>query len=192
MYSLFIDTHAQDINICLYKDGKVLKSIIKESVFQHSVHTLPLIKDLLTDFKLSAKDIGLIIVVNGPGSFTGIRIGVTIAKTMAYSLNIPIKVIDSLVIKAISLKDDTKYVSIVDRHGAYVASFDKENKAKEKYRYINLKEYNDLDSKHKYTDKVKLDFASIYKYCIDLPTINPHLVNPLYVKNIDVDHDSKS
>lgn len=192
MYSLFIDTHATDINVCLYKDGKVLKSIIKESVFQHSVYTLPIIKDLLTEFKLIAKDLGLIIVVNGPGSFTGIRIGVTIAKTMAYSLNIPIKVIDSLVIKAISLNDNTKYVSIVDRHGAYVACFDEYNKAKEKYRYVNTKEYNELDNKHKYTDKVKLDFASIYKYCIDLPTINPHLVNPLYVKDVEVGHGSNS
>ena len=57
----------------------------------------PAIKELIDEQKLDE-----IIVVNGPGSFTGVRLGVTIAKTLAYTLNIPIKTISSLEVSSIS------------------------------------------------------------------------------------------
>ena len=59
---------------------------------------------------IELKNLSLLLVVNGPGSFTGIRIGMTIAKIIAYSLNIPIKLIDSLLIKALNVDTITKYI----------------------------------------------------------------------------------
>lgn len=186
MYSLYIDTHAANIELCLYKDGKIMKTSIKESVQQHSVHVLPMIKALLDEFKLKPKDLDLLLVNNGPGSFTGVRIGVTIAKTMAYTLHIPIKTIDSLVVKAISLNEKEKYVSLVDKHGAYVGHFDEENKAIEKYRYISTKEYEESSKQHTYVDNVEIDYEKLYEYATTIKETPAHAVNPLYVKNVEV------
>ena len=83
MYSLFIDTHIYDIVVILFKNGKIFKKSIIEKA--RGSELLPCIKEL-TDLN----DINEIIVVNGPGSFTGIRTGITVAKTIAYVKNIPI------------------------------------------------------------------------------------------------------
>ena len=102
MYTLFLDTHNQEVVVVLYKDGEVKQAVNKVSGYQHSQIALPLIKDVMDKEGIIPKALDQIIVVIGPGSFTGVRIAVTIAKTMAYSLNIPIKTIDSLHLKAIS------------------------------------------------------------------------------------------
>jgi len=69
-----------------------------------------------------AKDeITKIIVVNGPGSFTGIRIGVTIAKVYAWTLKIDITTITSLEAMALSSKSNTTYkVPMIDARRGYV------------------------------------------------------------------------
>ena len=186
MYSLYIDTHATNIELCLYKDGKIMKTSIKESVQQHSVHVLPMIRALLGEFKLKPRDLGLLLVNNGPGSFTGVRIGVTIAKTMAYTLHIPIKTVDSLLVKAISIDKKEKLVSLVDKHGAYVGHFDEANQAVEKYRYISTKEYEEATNQHTYVDDVEIDYEKVYDYATTIKETPAHAVNPLYVKNVEV------
>ena len=111
MYSLFIDTHDKDIVITLFKDGKVLSSNIKTSERHHSDFTMPMIDNILKDNKLNVHDLGELLVVNGPGSFTGVRLGVTIAKTLAYTLNIPIKTITSL--ETLAISNDSKQDKLV-------------------------------------------------------------------------------
>ena len=101
MNSLFIDTHAKNVTIILFKDGKIVDEINIETMNKHSVVTMPSIKKILEDNNCDVKELAEIIVCNGPGSFTGSRIAVTLAKTMAFSLNIPIKQIDALTIKAV-------------------------------------------------------------------------------------------
>ena len=92
---LFIDTHDELITVALKtKDNLYIKT--KESECSHSIYTMPMIASLFDDNNLNIKDLEKIIVVNGPGSFTGIRIGLSIAKTISYALNIPIKTISSL------------------------------------------------------------------------------------------------
>ena len=84
---LFIDTHAELITVALKnKDKLYIKT--KESEYSHSVFTMPMIEELFKENNLNVKDLKKIIAVNGPGSFTGIRIGLSIAKTMAYALSI--------------------------------------------------------------------------------------------------------
>ena len=150
MYTLFIDTHSSNIVLVLYKDNQIVKKITQESSMSHSVYALPLIKELLEENNIELKDLGLLLVVNGPGSFTGIRIGMTIAKTIAYSLNIPIKLIDSLLIKALNIETSIKYISLEDKHGAFVGVFNKDNEVIEPYRYVKLSEYQKLSKENKY------------------------------------------
>ena len=101
MISLFIDTSLADVSIALLKENKLLSQIHNNIPGEHSIYVTKYIEDILKDNNLSPKDVDEIIVVNGPGSFTGIRIGVTIAKIFAYIRKIRIVTISSLKARAI-------------------------------------------------------------------------------------------
>ena len=80
MYSLFIDTHDLDLVIALYKDKKLKDKEIKESLRNHSDYTMPIIDEIIERNNIGIHDIKEILVVNGPGSFTGIRIAMSLIK----------------------------------------------------------------------------------------------------------------
>lgn len=186
MYSLFIDTHDKDIIITLFKNGKVLSSNIKTSERHHSDFTMPMIDNILKENKLTVHDLNEILVVNGPGSFTGVRLGVTIAKTLAYTLNIPIKTITSLETLAISNNSNIdKLVVIHDIKGVYGAIF-KDNKLEGEIFYKSNAEFELMD-KNKYLiiEEETLDMERIYEYMKDIKPTIAHKVNPLYVKIIE-------
>ena len=171
MYSLLIDTHDTKVSFVLYKDMKVLSFKDFESNMRHSEVAMPSLIDLLTEFKINPEDLGEILVNIGPGSFTGVRIGVVIAKTMAYTLNIPIKMINS--IEMLFYSNDSKL-------GVYVST-DVDN-----IKYYSNKEYDEkYMGKDVYND-VLIDFEKIIKYASNKEYVNPHLVNPLYIKQIEV------
>ena len=86
MITLFIDTSLSDVSIALLKDEKILDLINNNIPGEHSIYVTKYIQDILKNNNLLPKDIKEIVVVNGPGSFTGVRIGVTIAKMIAYLL----------------------------------------------------------------------------------------------------------
>lgn len=187
MYTLFISTFDKIITIGLLKNGKVLDTNIKESTQNHSVYTMPMIESILNKNKVDVKKLSEIIVVNGPGSFTGVRIGVTIAKTFAYTLNIPIKTITSLLAYAVSLdSNDKKVITISDMKGKYVGYFDYNNKVID-YIYLKNSEFSEyIKDKEKYlvVDN-KFDLEKIYKYLLNVESTLSHNVNPIYIKGID-------
>lgn len=187
MYTLFISTFDKIITIGLLKDGNVIDMSVKESTQNHSVYTMPMIESILNNNKIDVKKLSEIIVVNGPGSFTGVRIGVTIAKTLAYTLNIPIKTITSLLAYAVSLdSNDKKVITISDMKGKYVGYFDYNNKVID-YIYLKNSEFSEyIKDKEKYlvVDN-KFDLEKIYKYLLNVESTLSHNVNPIYIKGID-------
>lgn len=184
MYSLFIDTHDKKVTIVLYKDGNVLNIIDEVTSNKHSIVTMPSIRKIIEDSFITVNDISEIYVVNGPGSFTGERIAVTIGKTMAYCLSVPIKVIDALTVLAINVDDDIKYVSVPDRNGAFVGSFDANNKQLDEFKYINKSEYEVLCNEHNVVSDIEINYDLVYDYFRAISAINPHEVKPLYIKGI--------
>lgn len=186
MNTLFIDTHNKIIKIILLKDGKVVDLKEKESSMQHSVYTMPLIDEIVKNNNLDSNDLNEIIVVNGPGSFTGVRIGVTIAKTMAYLLNISIKVINTLEMKAIFVDSDKKIVVEEEKNGKFIGVFDKDNKIIGDYFYLKNSEYEEYKNNNKVTIVSDIDYEKVYEYLRNVANINPHAVNPLYIKKIEV------
>ncbi|MBI2596831.1 tRNA (adenosine(37)-N6)-threonylcarbamoyltransferase complex dimerization subunit type 1 TsaB [Candidatus Daviesbacteria bacterium] len=87
---LHIDTQDQKvIRVTLKRKGEVIKSLSEENKFGSQI-LLPLIEKILKELNLVYKDLKGIEVETGPGSFTGIRVGVSVANTLAYSLNIPV------------------------------------------------------------------------------------------------------
>ena len=188
MYTLFISTYDKLINISLLKDGKLKNALEEISKQNHSVLVMPMIDRILKDNKIKTNDLNEIIVVNGPGSFTGVRIGVVIAKTLSYTLNIPIKTITSLECILVSNKSNKNKLAIIsDTKGKYVGYFNKENELLEEFKYLKSNEYEEyiIDKKVYIIDDNKFDVESIYNYLKDKESINPHLVNPIYIKGID-------
>ena len=184
MYSLFIDTHDIEIIIALYKDDKLVDSIIKKSTRHHSEYIMPTIRDIISNNGIEVKDLGQIFVVNGPGSFTGVRLGVTIAKTLAYTLNIPIKTITSL--EVIMLSSNCELPIIHDVKGIFGGLF-KEGELVDDYFYMSNSEFEEYKSKHDYKieENYEINFENVIKYLENKQPLNAHKVNPLYIKVIE-------
>lgn len=180
--NLFIDTHLNDVVIILEKDGKILKEKIVKDEKQNSKVIMPSIKKLL-----SKKRPNSIVVVNGPGSFTGVRLGVTIAKTLAYTMEIPIRTITSLECMAICLDDVSKIVGFSDNNGYYIGIFDDNNSLIGNYEYLSNSEFEDYSKKYEVFTDVKLDYEKIISWALKKDMVNAHEVNPIYIKKIDVE-----
>lgn len=93
---------------------------------------------MLEEKDIKPTDINKIILVNGPGSFTGCRIGITIAKTFAWSLSIPITTISSLEAMALSNEEYDFFIPVLDARRDFVFSgiYDKENNQIMKNQYV--------------------------------------------------------
>lgn len=179
---LFIDTHDELITVGL-KNGEELYLKTQESEYSHSIYTMPMIESLFKDNNLNVKDLKKIIVVNGPGSFTGIRIGLSIAKTMAYALNIDINTISSLTAYLISNNNGEKRRAVIeDNKGYYISVFDENDNNIVPEFYSENDEYSEYK-----TVESKLDVNKIIYYCKDMKSENPHFVKANYVKKIEVE-----
>ncbi len=184
MYTLFIDTHDKNVLMILYKDGKIINKENLETKNKHSEVAMPTIDKLLKDVNVDVSELGNVIVVNGPGSFTGVRIAVTIAKTIAYALSIPIRVIDALTILATGVNTDKKVVAIEDRNGAFVGVFDSNYNTLEPLQYMNKSMYTEFKENNDVNTLVDVDYEKVYEYVMTLKELNPHEVKPLYIKGI--------
>ena len=180
---LFIDTHDNLITIAL-KNGDDIYLKEKFSESSHSIYTMPMREEIFEESNTTVKDLKKIIVVNGPGSFTGIRIGLSIAKTMAYALNIDIVTISSLEAYLISNEDGKKRKAVIeDSKGYYIGAFDENNKPLMD-EYYSYEDNLDLPCVEK-----KLSIRKIFDYCENMKSENPHHVKANYVKNIEVKYD---
>lgn len=87
---LQIDAKDQKVvKVSLKKEGKVVKSLIEENKYGSQV-LLPLIGKLLKSQKVEFKDLRGIQVESGPGSFTGLRVGVSVANALGFALGITV------------------------------------------------------------------------------------------------------
>lgn len=113
MILISFDTALNKTYISLSKDGEILTSKIIENTEDnyHSAFLISSIKEVLKENNLTPKDINLIGVNIGPGSFTGIRASLTVAKVMAQELNIKIVPIESL--KLLSKLNNTDKETLV-------------------------------------------------------------------------------
>lgn len=124
MYKLYLDTSTKFLCVGITKNDDIVYEYQGLAEKKQSELTIPEIKKALDFVNITLKNIKEIIVTIGPGSFTGIRIGMCIAKTLASANNIPLKAISSLNCYASNNKEivvlDAKakrcYVGIYDNH----------------------------------------------------------------------------
>lgn len=185
MISMFIDTSLSDVSIALIKDGKLLSKINNSIPGEHSIYVTKYVDDIIKENNLSPKDVDEIIVVNGPGSFTGIRIGVAIAKVFAYLQNIRIVSITSLLARVIGYKSKYLLSKIDAKHNNYyIGLYDEEyNVITEEFTSINeIEEIIEKYSPLVLDPSSEYNIEKIIEYTRKLPSENVHAVNPIYLK----------
>lgn len=96
MNILAIDTSNPVLGIALTNENNVIGELITNIPKDHSSRLMPAIEKLMNDVEMTAEDIDKVVVARGPGSYTGVRIGLTTAKTLAWVLNIPISSVSSI------------------------------------------------------------------------------------------------
>lgn len=89
MNILALEASAKAASCCVCRDDFLLAQSYQHSGLTHSRTLLPMVEDLLKNSELSLDGIDLIAVANGPGSFTGLRIGVSTAKGLAWAKSLP-------------------------------------------------------------------------------------------------------
>lgn len=100
MNVLAIDTSTNVLGVGIVSDEKVIGEYSTNMKRNHSTRVLPAIDYLLKDCGMDIKKIDKIVVADGPGSYTGLRIGITIGKTFAWTLNIPLSSVSTLQLMA--------------------------------------------------------------------------------------------
>ncbi len=205
MNVFFIDTSLSKLTVSVLNSKEVLAIGSYSTNNKHSEYIMVEVYNVFNISGLKPNDIDKIMVVNGPGSFTGIRIGVTIAKVYAWCLNKMVIPISSLKAIAISVKEEANYyVSVIDakRENVYAGIYDKNYNIVMEEKFISISKLNetikDLSGKIIITGDVQINnnyetipidlnvlrIVNFYKNEIG---IKPHQLNPKYLKKVEAE-----
>jgi len=123
---LACDTSNRACSVCLWEDGHVIDTRFRNDGLTHSQTFMPQMHDLMTENRRKYEDLDILACTVGPGSFTGIRIGVAAVKTMALVLQKPAVPVSSLAAMAWPLREeDALVVPMIDcrNHRAFAGGF---------------------------------------------------------------------
>ncbi|HJA46828.1 MAG TPA: tRNA (adenosine(37)-N6)-threonylcarbamoyltransferase complex dimerization subunit type 1 TsaB [Candidatus Limosilactobacillus excrementigallinarum] len=112
MKILALDTSNHPMSVALVEDDQLKATITLNMVRNHSVYVLPAINDLFTKVGWQPSDVDRIVVAKGPGSYTGVRIAVTTAKTLAMTLGKDLVGVSSLKVIAANVPPITNQLII--------------------------------------------------------------------------------
>ena len=206
MICLFFDTSSDLLKVSLIKDDKIIFDKELHTKNDHSSYLVPTIDEAFKSNNIDFKELDEIIVGNGPGSFTGTRISIAVAKTYAFSFNIPVYMISSLEELIYDNDGYDFYVPIIEekKDNLYFSIFDKDKKrvmddtySSTEYMYRKLEELDgkilliSLSNKEyeKYdTLKASINALNIMKNIeVNNEKVNPHLLKPNYIKKIEAE-----
>lgn len=131
MKVLSIDTSSNICGVSILDDNNLICNLDQDTCRTHSENLMPMIKDALSKAKITLNEIDLIVCDVGPGSFTGIRIGIATVKAFSDSLNIPCIGISSLEALAYNINNNSNLVcSILDckNNNCYFALYERKEK----------------------------------------------------------------
>ena len=119
---------------CILEDDVLIKELNKTDSKTHSENLMPLVDELFKSSGISLSDVNVIACSIGPGSFTGIRIGIASVKAMAEVYNLPVVGVTSLETLAYSVQNSNS-VSLIDARNnqVYCGVFNKNHELQEDY-----------------------------------------------------------
>ena len=200
MKVLGIDTSSMATSICVIEDDKLICEYTVNTKKTHSQKLMPMIDNMLNISDININEIDLIAICEGPGSFTGLRIGMSTAKAIAHVKNLPVIGVNSLEILAGNMNlCDKKICSILDaqRTQVYYGKYKFENNEIVELQNIDVIEIDELLKElSSSNDEWILVGEAVYKYEEKIKEINnisvvasSHNVSKAmnkYNKNIDV------
>ena len=201
MISLFIDTALSYTRIAIIKDNELFDEINEFSDKDLSKEFIKKVETLLNKNNININDIKKIYCVTGPGSFTGIRVGMTFVKVLGFSKKIDIIPISELQVLA-STKCKSEFIAplINARRGyVYAGLYNQDLKSIIKDKYIKLEEYietiKEKDVTYISLDKFEeiktqepnIDILSVVNKNKDTKSVNAHFLVPNYLKDTEAE-----
>lgn len=182
MKYLFIDTATSDLIISIIKDMEMIYCF-NEEVKESSSKIMAVIDEAFNKTNIKPTDIDKIFVVNGPGSFTGIRVGLTLAKVMAWSLNIPLIPLSKLELLA-TISNSNKIMPMIDARRGYVYGGVYDNNLNVIYNDSHILKEDLLNKATDYEIVTEglVDIIKIIKKHENDKPVNPHTLKPNYLK----------
>ena len=199
MRYLFIDSATTNLVVAIIENEELVYIYDSADGHDTSGKMMPVLAQAFEKANLKPQDIDKIFVVTGPGSFTGIRVGLTVAKTMAYSLNIPIVPISSLEVM-VSGSGGTALIN-ARRGYVFAGSYDSALDCLYPDSYVlmndNLKKpYISYDEFDFAVDKPDVDILKVIKKHENDQSVNLHTIKLNYLKMTEAEekfnHDRKS
>lgn len=194
---LVIDSATKHLYIGLFDDFKPLYKFYQEGKNDHSVK---LMSEIEKGFKLNnmkVSDLDEIIVGVGPGSYTGLRIGVVVAKMFGWNNSIPIKTISSLAMLASSSVWETSLLSEIDarRGNSFLGLFKLKNgvlTVEDKEQLTNLEEYKrSISVPYKVISEGEPNIEVILNSDLLTEVENIHSLNPNYLRITEAEQNLK-
>lgn len=168
MKVLGIDTSTMATSISVVEDNKLICEYTINTKKTHSQKLMPMIENMMQMSDLSVKDIDMIAICIGPGSFTGLRISMATAKAIAHVRNLPIIAVNSLEILAANMNlCNKKICSILDaqRSQVYTAKYKFDGNELIEIANIDVVEIEDLLKDLSDTDEEWILVGeAVYKY----------------------------
>lgn len=193
MKVLSMETSSKVCSVAILEDKNLIKKIELNNGLTHSESLMPLIKQILEETNLTLSQIDLLVCDIGPGSFTGIRIGVATVKAFSDSLDIPAVGISSLEGLAYSIKTNGIICSMIDckNDNCYYAVYQLEN---DQYTLLESPKADSVENcltflNYKYTNSNITfvgDACEIYKHKIETSSSNFVLSDNDNLNTVDI------
>ena len=190
MRTMILDTSSNLLYICFIENDSIIYEIKSMGLNNHSDHLLNLIEEGLQKNNIEVKDFDRIILGEGPGAYTGLRVSMSVAKMFAWTLNIPLYTISSLDLLTSGYKEDGLYLVKFKAKKGYIyhKAFSINNKSKQvvcnemfvEDEYIN--NYEESNIKIITNDLYNIDCLNIKEDEIKLIT-NIHALEPNYLRD---------
>ncbi|API88670.1 tRNA (adenosine(37)-N6)-threonylcarbamoyltransferase complex dimerization subunit type 1 TsaB [Marinilactibacillus sp. 15R] len=177
MRILAMDTSNQSMSVAVIENNQILAEKTTNVKRNHSIQLMPTIEYVIRDANLTIDNIDRIAVAKGPGSYTGVRIAVTVAKTLAWTKGIELVGISSLKVMAGNAQQlkGSLIVPIMDarRGNVYTGLYTYQNEELielERDKHISAEEWaKELASKHKTVQMIGTDLEKhlpLFKHCL--------------------------
>lgn len=193
MYTVLLDSSNTNLSVGLARDNLLLENVSYEAWQQQSEYMIPELNKLLEKYQVQNEEISAVMVAKGPGSYTGVRIAITIAKTMAVALGCKLYAVSSLRVQKdgknpsiclINARSGRSYIGVYEDNGVLLEDQIMKNDEVLKYiadhpTYSVCGDVKYLGLEVKETNNV-LEMLSLKEV---LDEVNPLSLKPVYMKD---------
>ena len=195
---LAVDTSSRYLAVLGVKGAKVAGRYLEDCALKHSVVVMEEVDKVLTEADLSPEECDFFAAVTGPGSFTGIRIGISTVKGFAVATGKPLVSVTAFELLAYNIEDDNFYTVIDAAHSHYyVCGFDKDKKVTLAPSYLSEEEVQKKGNLYGFEDLPLKNYKKIdingclYKAVMAKRESKGEKMSALYVRKSQAEENRK-